>query len=313
MWVGAGRRAVAFPGARASPPSRPRDARVGRRKSKKPRISSKESRSAGFRDERLVSAPGGSRCANQRTPDGALSAASPAGTTAVSAISPASAAVSAIAAVSTAATTTTAAAAPEATATAAAAAGPATTTTAAFTPLVSGVHAKRTTVQHLAVHCVRRRARFVVRRILDEAESTRPSRLAVDHDRRGDDLPVGAEGVLELLIHGAVREVPNVKTSTHCPSSFRTLRLHPRMSARCRAPISTTLHSGVAKTDGRTRRKLADRGLTTGSSYLSRPAYAASLGAARKIFVRRGISGRDAHTEWPRAASIGDAIWRFQQ
>src|SRR5262249_6464089 len=106
------------------------------------------------------------------------------------------------------------------TATAVTATSAAAAAATALAPLVGWVHPKWTTVQHLPVHGVGSGCRLALRRVLDEAEAARSTRLPIDHDGRGDDLPLGRKRVLELLIHGAVREVPDVKTSTHGSSSF---------------------------------------------------------------------------------------------
>ncbi len=127
------------------------------------------------------------------------------------------AAVTAIATAATAAITTATAAATTA---AAAAAATTTTATAAFTAFVRGVHPERTAVEHLAIHRVSRRACFVLGRILDEPETARATRFTIDHDGCGRHLPMGGERVLELLVHGAVRQIANVETSAHGPSSF---------------------------------------------------------------------------------------------
>jgi hypothetical protein len=158
----------------------------------------------------------GQRLRRARLPARAAAAIAAAAATATAAsaatTTTASAAAIAAAAAAAAATslTTAAAAATETTATTAAATSATATASASLTLFVCRVHAKRTTVEHLPVHRVCGSASLVVRRILDEPEATRPSRLTIDHDGSGHHLPMRAERVFELLIHGAVREVPNV-------------------------------------------------------------------------------------------------------
>src|SRR5262245_16377945 len=77
--------------------------------------------------------------------------------------------------------------------------------------------------------------------------------------------------ILELLIHRAVREVANVKTSTHDSSSFSAPAKNSPSNER--SVLGAQFNDSpphVAEADDSTRRITADRVLTTGACNLSR-------------------------------------------
>jgi hypothetical protein len=191
------------------------------------------------------------RAPTVRSPTGSTAVAATTAATTVTATAAVTTTAATVATTATAVATTTAATEAAATTTAATAAtarSAAATTTAAFATLVCGVHTQRTAVEHLAVHAICGDARFTLGCVFDESKAARAACFPVDHDRCRDHLPMGAERVLELLIHGAVGEVANVETSTHGPSSF---------SAPRKLTLERTLGAGVRFNDSPPR---CDRG-----------------------------------------------------
>lgn len=87
---------------------------------------------------------------------------------------------------------------------------------------------------------------------------------------------MSAKGVLELLIHSAVREVSNVKTSAHNSSSFSAPAKNSPSNER--SVLGAQFNDSpphVAEADDSTR-VMADRVLTTGLKNLSDPPWGAS-------------------------------------
>jgi hypothetical protein len=165
--------------------------------------------------------------------------------TAAAATSSAALAATATSAVSAAAAE---AAAPATTTTAAAEAATPTATAAAAGALARDVDRNLTPIEHRAVEaldCFLTRAR---RCELDEPESSRLTRHAVENDARRNDLSEFREGFAKLLVHGGIGEITYVEPVAHFRLPLNTLSARIGfLSAKRAAQIAFSDAPGTAR------------------------------------------------------------------